>query len=98
MQSRIDETEVANAVEAYLYDAGGTATIAQIRRALPNFVQLSSIDQTPSQTRTGEQIWEQQVRNIVCHRNSAENPVNSGKFIWTPGRLTLRDSPQKSLF
>ena len=98
MGERIDETKIATAVEAYLFDAGGTATIAQIRRALPLFADLTSSDRCHSRTRPGEEIWEQQVRNIVCHRDVDGNPVNSGRIIWTPGKLSLATGPQGSLF
>lgn len=98
MAERIDEAKIASAVETYLFDAGGTATIAQIRRALPMFASLSFSDRRHSPTRPGEEVWEQQVRNIVCHRDVDGNPVNSGRIIWTPGRLSLATGPQGSLF
>lgn len=96
--NRINETSVARAVNAYLEDAGGTATISQIRKALPSFLPLSPADRAPSLTRPGEQMWEQQVRNIVCHRDCVGNPVNSGKFRYSPRRLSLKNSPQLDLF
>lgn len=96
--SRVREAEIAKAVDNYLYDAGGTATIGQIRRALPYYITLTEADRAPSSTRPGEEIWEQQVRNIICHRDSEGNPVKEGAFIYSPRRLKLAKGPQRELF
>ena len=95
---RLNETDIAEAVEKYLADAGGEATIPQIRRALPRYLQLTPSDRVRSPTRPREEIWEQQVRNIVCHRDSEGNPVKSGKMLYKPRRLRLAKSPQGDLF
>ena len=95
---RIDEGEVAVATERYLMDAGGTATIKQIRRALPAYLQLSTLDCQQSVTRPGEQLWEQQVRNLVCHRDSEGNPVKVGRLRYSPRCLSLIKGPQPDLF
>jgi hypothetical protein len=92
------EAEIAQAVSVYLYEAGGIATIAQIRRALPHYLELNDNDRCPSLTRSGEEVWEQQVRNIVCHRDSDGNPIKNGEFIYSPRRLRLADGPQGELF
>jgi hypothetical protein len=97
-ENRLNEAEISTAVEAYLFEAGGTASIRQIRRALPHLINLTPEDRTKSKTRSREEIWEQQVRNIVCHRDCEGNPVNTGKIVWTPGKLTLAKGPQGSLF
>ena len=94
---RLDENEVGLAVAKYLEDAGGEATIRQIRRALPQYADLTISDKVTSRTRPGEELWEQQVRNLVCHRNSEGNLVWSGLLIYRPGRLALKDGPQYSL-
>lgn len=96
--NRIDEGEVATATERYLMDAGGTATIRQIRRALPAYLYLSTLDRQKSVTRPGEQLWEQQVRNLVCHRDSEGNPVKAGRLRYSPRRLSLTKRPQLDLF
>lgn len=95
---RLREADIAEAVENYLNDAGGEATIPQIRRALLRYLQLTPSDRAMSPTRPGEEIWEQQVRNIVCHRDSAGNPVKSGRMVYKPRRLKLADGPQGELF
>lgn len=95
---RTSESEIAQAITQYLYDAGGEATMSQLRRALPNYIKLTKADMYPSPTRSGEQLWEQQVRNIVCHRNSTGNPVKEGELIYRPRMLKLVNGPQQDLF
>jgi hypothetical protein len=97
-QDRSREDHIAEAVEAYLKRAGGTATIRQIRRDLPKHASLTLQDRTPSPTRPGEELWEQQVRNIVCHRDSEGNFVKKGRIRWSPGRLSLPGYGQGDLF
>jgi hypothetical protein len=98
ISNRISEDEVAAATVKYLRDAGGTATIGQIRRALPHYIELGSNDRQPSPTRPGEELWEQQVRNLVCHRDVKGNPVNAGRLRYSPRRLSLAVRIQLDLF
>jgi hypothetical protein len=91
------EYEFAQAVEDYLFDAGGKASIAQIRRNLPYYITLTEADRMPSLTRPGEELWHQIVRNIVSHRKSFGNAVNVGKFCYTPRHLSLPNGPQGEL-
>ena len=95
--NRHRETELAQAVERYLFDAGGKASIGQIRNNLPFYITLTEIDRVPSISRPGEEMWEQQVRNIVCHRNVIGNAVESGKLRYTPRHLSLSNGPQGEL-
>lgn len=92
------ESEIANAVEKYLEHAGGVASIAQIRRNLPFYIVLTDADRQPSFSRRGEEMWEQQVRNIVCHRFSEGNAIQGGKLQYLPRRLVLPNGPQGELF
>jgi hypothetical protein len=87
---RVSETEVAKAVEKYLSGLlGRTATIYQIKKALPNYIKLSADDREQSDTRPNEELWEQQVRNIVSHRNSPGNFVYEGNLVYSTRRLSL---------
>ena len=96
--SRISEDEIAVATERYLRDAGGSATIGQIRRALPHYIDLGANDRQPSPTRPGEELWEQKVRNLVCHRDVDGNPVKSGRLRYSPRRLSLTLNIQLDFF
>jgi hypothetical protein len=79
-------------------DAGGSATVTYVRRRIPAYLKLTSADLAPSPTRPGEQLWEQQVRNIVCHRDSDGNPIKAGKIRYSKRRLSLANNPQSDLF
>lgn len=92
---RVTEHEVADAVIRYLSDRGGEATIAELVEGLPNYLSLSDADRQPSETRSGEALWEQQVRNIISHRNTPGNAIHDEKLEYLPkgddrhGRLRL---------
>jgi len=96
---RVTEHEVAAAVLRYLSDYhGGEATIHEIVEALPGYLELSDADRQPSETRANEELWEQQVRNIVSHRNTPGNAINDGLLEYFPkgddrhGRLRVTDA------
>lgn len=88
--ARVTEAEVAKAVVKYLAGiAGHSATIYQIKKALPNHLNLSAQDREQSETRPNEEMWEQQVRNIVSHRATPGNYIHEGRLATSPRRLTL---------
>jgi hypothetical protein len=88
--SRITEGEIADLVEAILADRpNGEAAIAELIDEIPNRVRLSAEDLAPSQTRNGEAIWEQQVRNITSHKNSPGNAIYDGRLVSISGGLRL---------
>jgi hypothetical protein len=95
---RIREADLYPAVETYLREVGGTAPLAAIRRSIPAYVTLSPLDRLPSPTRPREELWEQLVRNIVCHRDSDGNPIKEGRFVYTKRRLSLPQTAQLGLF
>ena len=96
--SRTSEPEFFDAVESILVDAGGSASVTYVRRKIPSYMLLSAADRQPSPTRPGEQLWEQQVRNIVCHRDCDGNPIKLGRFRYSKRRLFLANLPQGDLF
>lgn len=96
--NRTREPEFFDAVEAILIDAGGSASTTYIRMKIPAYMRLSSSDRLPSPTRPGEQLWEQQVRNIICHRDCDGNPIKIGRFRYSKRRLSLANHPQRELF
>ena len=88
--TRVSEAEVAKAVIRYLRGRPGhIATILQIKKALPNHLTLSALDRQQSETRPREELWEQQVRNIVSHRDSPGNFIHDGRLAYSPRRLSL---------
>ena len=88
--ARVSEYDVSKAVVKYLAGVqGNTATVRQIKKALPNYLNLSAADRTQSDTRPNEELWEQQVRNIISHRATPGNFVCDGRLAYSPRRLTL---------
>ena len=74
--TKITEPQIGKAVLKILADRpGGTATIEQLKKALPDFVDLTDEDRKPSETRRGEEMWEQQLRNLVSHRDAEGNII-----------------------
>lgn len=67
----------------------GTATVAEIKQNLPNFIDLTPADLEQSPTRDNEKVWEQQVRNVVSHRATDGNAINDGLIVNSPGEMTI---------
>jgi hypothetical protein len=68
-KGRVTEAEVGLAVLQILdKQPSGEATVAFIKGELPKLIKLSSADQQGSITRTNEELWEQQVRNLRSHK------------------------------
>jgi hypothetical protein len=88
--ARITEAEIADIVETILAESpSGEASIRELIEEIPNRVTLSAEDRAPSFTRNGEEVWEQQVRNIVSHKGSPGNAIHDGRLMSTPGGLKL---------
>jgi hypothetical protein len=90
---RSTEHEIAFGVIRYLATVpSGTATIAEIKQHLPDFVSLTTADLEQSPTRNNERVWEQQVRNIVSHRQTEGNAINDGLLANSTGEMSLTDA------
>ncbi len=88
--ARVTEVLISKAVVKYLVGINGhSATIHQIKKSLPNYINLSPEDREQSETRPNEEMWEQQVRNIVSHRTTPGNYICEGRLAYTPRRLSL---------
>jgi hypothetical protein len=91
--ARITESEIAEIVVEILQDRpNGSASIADLVDEIPNRVTLSAQDLAMSPSRSNERVWEQQVRNIVSHKNAQGNAIFEGKLVAIPGGLALPDS------
>ncbi len=88
--ARSTETDIAIAVLRYLATLPrGEDSIAQIRKEIAKSAPLTGEDREPSDTRHGEEMWEQQVRNIVSHRDSEGNFIAEGRLSWRPQHLAI---------
>ncbi len=84
--ARITEVEVGHAVLQILASrSNGRATVRVLKSEIPNYLTLSAEDQAGSDTRTNEEIWEQQVRNLKSHKNTDGNIFQSG-YVVSVGR------------
>jgi hypothetical protein len=87
---RTSEFEISKAVLRILATMpNGEATTLQLKRRVREEVKLTDDDRKPSDTRDGEEMWEQIVRNIVSHKKVAGNIVYEG-FANSPSRGKLR--------
>jgi hypothetical protein len=84
------EAEFADVVEQILSEIPtGRATYAELIEEIPNRITLSVEDLAPSQTRAGEPMWHQRVRNITSHKDATGNAIYEGRFISIPSGLRL---------
>ncbi|MGE0830888.1 MAG: hypothetical protein AB7O04_16260, partial [Hyphomonadaceae bacterium] len=65
------------------------ASVRDLTLELPDALELSATDRAPSRTRKGEEVWEQQVRNLVSHRKVPGNIVREGYAEYRRGKLRL---------
>ena len=90
MTRRSTEEDIAQAVEKYLDTLPEKEDLVRnIIANLPAHITLTSADTQPSITREGEEIWEQQVRNIICHREEDGNAIKDGRLAYS-GRARLK--------
>ncbi len=59
------------------------------RSTFPDHVKLTTDDQEPSDARKGEEMWEQQVRNLKSHDTTPGNILHEG-FADRPKKGTYR--------
>lgn len=76
---RVSEKRVGIAVLQILAGRpNGEATVEVLKAELPNHIALSADDQEGSTTRTNEELWEQQVRNLKSHDKTFGNIFHDG--------------------
>lgn len=97
MPSKLDrssEHDIAFAAMKYLATIPSrSATTSDVKKHIPNFIELTPDDQETSETRPNEKLWQQVVGNIVSHRSdSPENFINRGLIAYDGGTWTLTDA------
>lgn len=91
--ARVTEHQVGEAVLRILADsATGQTTITKLKLELPDYLTLSAEDHAPSPTRHGEEVWEQQVGNLVSHRGTPGNIVYEDYATYRPRWLSITDA------
>lgn len=89
--NRSSEHDIAFAAMKYLNTcAAKTASTSDVKRHVPDFIDLTSGDREMSDTRPNEELWQQVVGNIVSHRNdSPDNFINRGLIAYDGKNWTL---------
>ncbi len=100
--NQVTETEIGLAALQIAADRpNGVASMDDLKQGMHTYVQLSVDDQTQSETRPNEEMWEQKVRNLVSHRTTPGNIIAEGFAEYLPregiritesGRLHLSNS------
>ena len=76
---RVTEDDIAVAVvKIAAKQIDKVATFDILRNEIPGQVALSTEDRAPSETREGEELWEQLVRNIKSHSEVEGNFIYEG--------------------
>jgi hypothetical protein len=90
---RVTEGQVADTVCQILAAIpSGEASIANLVREIPKYLKLSPEDRTVSKTRKNEELWEQQVRNIISHAATEGNFIYEGYLVPIKGGLKITDA------
>jgi hypothetical protein len=102
-QGRTRENEFAELIVQILKEKpSGEALFSELIEEIRNRASLTEGDKKPSETRSGEQMWEQLVRNITSHKDSRKNYIHEGylESIQDGLRITElgRNKPQGELF
>ena len=83
--ARVTESEVALAVMRIAADRPNhLCTFNRARNEVPNYLNLSEADLAPSETRAGEPMWHQIIRNIQSHHGAEGNFINDGLLTHVP--------------
>ncbi|MGE3066306.1 MAG: hypothetical protein AB7K67_12005 [Hyphomicrobiaceae bacterium] len=91
--NRTTEQEIAVAVLRICADApSGECTTAELKRLIPQYINLTPDDLAQSPTRANEAVWEQIVRNIVSHRTVEGNIIAEGYAEHIPGGIKITDA------
>lgn len=59
------------------------ASTAEIKNQIPDYIELTTMDLEPSQTRRHERKWQQIVGNVVSHQKSSTSIFSRGYAIRT---------------
>jgi len=99
LAGRSTEKAIADAVLLYLgRKSDGQAHIVEIKEVLPNILPLTSADLEQSATRESESLWEQQVRNLISHRQTPGNYIKDGLLRYVgSGTLKVTDAGKQRL-
>lgn len=97
--ARVTETDIALVtLQIAANNESGIATFRELKKKIPQYLPLSIHDKIKSKTRPGEEMWEQQIRNIKSHSKSDGNFIATGLLQHVPGQgYRITEQGKKSL-
>jgi hypothetical protein len=96
--ARVTEAEIGEAVLAICAaTATGECSIGDLKQEIPDHIDLSAEDRASSTTRPNEEMWEQQVRNLISHRTTAGNIICEGLAVYTGNAIPITDEGRRHL-
>lgn len=85
--TRATENDVAFAIlQIAAKQKNKLCTFNRARKKVPDYINLSPEDLAESDTRTGEALWHQLIRNIRSHHGSEGNYIADGYLEHVSGR------------
>lgn len=88
--NRTTEAELSFVVLGILYEnADGEMSVRDLIREIPKWTELTAEDREQSLTRENEELWEQRVRNIQSHHETAGNFIAEGYLEHVKGGLRI---------
>ena len=70
----------------------GECSIADLKEAIPEYIDLTAEDRIQSATRPKEEMWEQQVRNLISHRDKPGNIICEGYAEYTGKTIRITEA------
>jgi hypothetical protein len=87
---RTTEAEIGEAVLTICANtATGECSIADLKQEIPEYIDLTPEDRAQSVTRPNEEMWEQQVRNLISHRETPGNIICDGHAEYTGNAIRI---------
>ena len=68
---------------------GGEISTHDLKQEIPGYINLTPGDLQPSQTRPNEELWQQIVGNIICHKNTGGNIICDGYADYTGSGIRI---------
>jgi hypothetical protein len=90
---RASEVDIAFGVLVIAaFQPTGIASFHRLKIEIPNHVRLSHFDTAESIMRPNEEMWVQQIRNIIAHGSVPGNFIHDGYLVHIP-RVGFRITP-----
>ena len=83
--NRVTEADISIAtLRIAANQTNGVASFHRLKKEIPDHLNLSVADRVESETRKGEELWEQIIRNIKSHSDVPGNIICEGRAVRVP--------------